>query len=56
MSYETNDQCRCASCPGEACNCGCQAPTAPMSAAGATCDCGPACGCEAAEQGCLCQR
>lgn len=57
MNYQAIDSCRCANCPGEACACGCQAEAlvAPMNAAGAQCACGTACGCEGAEQGCLCR-
>jgi hypothetical protein len=58
MTYETNDRCACLHCPGNTCNCGCQSAAlpAPMNVAGATCQCGPACGCESAEQGCLCRK
>jgi len=49
--------CRCVNCPGTNCRCGCQAEAAPPAAAAArpACACGPSCGCDAAEQGCLCR-
>jgi hypothetical protein len=48
--------CRCVNCPGANCRCGCQAEATPPAAAAArpACACGPSCGCDAAEQGCLC--
>ena len=52
----TTLSCQCVDCPGAGCLCGCQADsnlsTAP--AAGQACACASRCGCEAAEQGCLC--
>ncbi len=54
MNYDTR-LCNCIDCPGAGCRCGCQAEaSAPTLAAPARCACGPACGCEGAEQGCLC--
>ena len=56
MDQTKIDSCNCSKCPGAGCQCGCQSGKA----AGATlaaptgCACGPRCGCEAAEQGCLC--
>jgi len=48
--------CNCNPCPGAGCRCGCQpGVTAPTFAAPAACECGPDCGCEGAEQGCLCR-
>jgi hypothetical protein len=57
FSLET-DRCQCSNCPGAGCQCGCQAATAELqqNAAGTACNCGHACGCDAAEQGCLCPR
>ena len=48
--------CGCIDCPGAGCTCGCQAGnTHPAVAANPpACRCGPGCGCEGAEQGCLC--
>ena len=57
MTYETNDRCTCQNCPGATCQCGCQA-AAPELRAGyteAACRCGPKCGCESGEQGCVCR-
>ena len=58
MNDQTNDRCACPNCPTDGCQCGCQtaAPTAQISYAGLHCQCGPACGCDAAEQGCLCRQ
>lgn len=47
--------CTCVDCPGAGCTCGCQALAGATIAAPAACRCGPACGCEAAEQGCMCR-
>jgi hypothetical protein len=48
--------CRCSHCPGSGCACGCQPlPANPaLNAAGPACACGGRCGCDAAEQGCVC--
>jgi hypothetical protein len=58
FSATTSSPCRCAECPGAGCTCGCAAghaaPAAPLQAAGACCACASRCGCDAAEQGCLC--
>lgn len=51
-----NDQCACTPCAGESCQCGCQAAAVLLSDARPACNCATACGCDAAEQGCLCQR
>lgn len=48
-----NDRCSCTTCAGAACQCGCQVAAAPSDARPA-CNCATACGCDAAEQGCLC--
>ena len=58
MSYETNDRCACANCPGVSCDCGCQAAISTTAASypALDCNCGPTCGCDGGEQGCLCQR
>ncbi|WP_284618632.1 hypothetical protein [Aquabacterium humicola] len=50
-------RCQCANCPGASCTCGCQhgsAMPAMQAAAAPACHCGPNCGCDAGEQGCLC--
>lgn len=52
MNQSTVDRCNCTNCPGEDCQCGCQA--AAFVAAPPACTCGPSCGCEGAEQGCVC--
>ena len=56
MNQLSNPACQCTNCPGIGCQCGCAAtevlPT--LNAAAAACACGTACGCEAAEQGCVC--
>jgi hypothetical protein len=49
-TLNTAHVCTCANCPGAGCQCGCQTVTA-----SAACNCGPACGCEGPEQGCVCQ-
>lgn len=51
-----SDRCECSNCPGAGCQCGCQ-PTmraVQPNDARAACNCAHACGCDAAEQGCLC--
>jgi hypothetical protein len=52
------DRCTCTNCPGNGCQCGCQSTmsAAPTYSAAQQCQCGPACRCEGAEQGCLCKR
>jgi hypothetical protein len=57
MKDLTNDRCACLDCPSDGRQCGCHAavPIAPISYAGLQCQCGPACGCDAAEHGCLCR-
>ena len=50
-----SDRCNCTGCAGEACQCGCQMAAAQLSDARPACNCGTGCGCDAAEQGCLCQ-
>jgi len=61
MNQLSNLACRCTNCPGIGCpgigcQCGCAAtqdlPT--LNAAAAACACGTACGCDAADQGCVC--
>lgn len=47
--------CQCTNCPGAGCTCGYQTQNTAVLAAPAACRCGPACGCEAAEQGCVCR-
>jgi hypothetical protein len=56
MTYLTNPACRCTNCPGIGCQCSCAATEVlpAQGAAAAACVCGMDCGCEAAEQGCLC--
>lgn len=58
MTSLSNVQCQCVNCPGADCLCGCQTDRAPQTAPAAAlaCECGPRCGCDAAEQGCLCNR
>jgi hypothetical protein len=47
--------CPCNPCPGSTCYCGCQAsPANALPAAATDCACKGRCGCDAAEQGCLC--
>jgi hypothetical protein len=56
MNTPSTPSCPCVDCPGDSCRCGCQGDVTPPAAAAArpTCACGPRCGCDAAEQGCLC--
>jgi len=56
MNYPMNDRCNCTNCPGQGCGCGCQAAVsaAPAVALPPQCDCGQSCGCDGAEQGCVC--
>ena len=56
MNFLTTLSCECVDCQGTDCRCGCQADANPPSthAAAPVCACGLRCGCEAAEQGCLC--
>ena len=54
MNNIMNDRCTCTGCAGVACQCGCQIAAAPASEARPACNCATACGCDAAEQGCLC--
>jgi hypothetical protein len=56
MNTAMNDRCTCSPCAGDACQCGCRISAAPPSDARPACNCATACGCDAAEQGCLCQR
>lgn len=55
MQHELTSPCQCTECPGAGCRCGCQqpAPALALQAAPPSCGC-ESCGCEAAEQGCLC--
>lgn len=53
MNQSTTENCACTNCPGAGCQCGCQGG-ASVVAAPAACNCGPSCGCDAAEQGCVC--
>jgi hypothetical protein len=55
MNAQSTVVCRCVACPGCDCACGCQdtTPSTPQ-VAGPACSCASRCGCEAAEQGCLC--
>jgi len=56
MQDESIPQCQCPNCPGAGCRCGCQDPTSALAVHAAPPSCGCACcGCEAAEQGCLCR-
>lgn len=56
MNYEANGHCACANCQVESCHCGCQpgVQAVLLGYAGLACDCDPTCGCEGAEQGCVC--
>jgi hypothetical protein len=56
MNSASTFSCQCVDCPGSSCLCGCLADSAPSVAliAAQACTCGSGCGCEAAEQGCLC--
>jgi hypothetical protein len=56
MNFASTLSCQCADCPGSSCLCGCQADATPSTTLGAVqaCACASSCGCEAAEQGCLC--
>ena len=56
MNHATNAQCNCSNCPGAGCQCGCQTGSSitPAMALPPQCNCAPACGCEGAEQGCVC--
>ncbi len=55
MNATSTPSCLCTDCPGTDCRCGCNDRTPPVAlGASATCACGPRCGCDAAEQGCLC--
>jgi hypothetical protein len=56
MNTPSTHACQCTDCPGQSCSCGCQADaTLPAAtAASPACACGPRCGCDAGEQGCLC--
>lgn len=57
MNVQANDRCGCINCPKNGCQCGCRSTTSALtvSYAGLVCQCG-ACGCEGAEQGCLCGK
>jgi hypothetical protein len=55
MTYVRDDRGSCTNCAGEACQCGCRTAAAQLSDAREDCKCGTKCGCDAAEQGCLCQ-
>lgn len=47
--------CSCNPCRGSSCSCGCQqSPANALPAATTDCACKGRCGCDAAEQGCLC--
>jgi len=56
MNHAMSAQCNCTNCPGAGCPCGCQTGTSVNYAPALPpqCDCGPTCGCEGAEQGCVC--
>ena len=56
MNFPSTFSCQCVDCPGSSCRCGCQADATLSTPPVATqaCACGPRCGCEAGEQGCLC--
>jgi len=57
MNTPTTPACQCVNCSGASCRCGCRSVAATAPAAAATrpaCNCGSRCGCDAAEQGCLC--
>jgi hypothetical protein len=48
--------CPCTTCTGSTCSCGCRDDASQaLRAAADACHCASACGCEAAEQGCLCR-
>jgi len=55
MNQLSNLACRCTHCPDIACQCGCAAtqvlPT--LNAVAVACACGTACGCDAADLGCV---
>jgi len=55
MNYATDDRCSCTHCAGDACQCGCQTAALQLSDDRQRCLCATTCGCDAAEQGCLCQ-
>ena len=56
MNTTMNDLCTCTRCAGENCQCGCQSAAAQLSdARPQACNCAATCGCDAAEQGCLCR-
>jgi hypothetical protein len=55
MTYVRDDRGSCTNCAGEACQCGCRTAAAQLSDAREDCKGGTKCGCDAAEQGCLCQ-
>jgi hypothetical protein len=70
MNSLDQSSCPCTNCPGSACSCGCQGgacagsacacgcqgdATQALRAGAAACHCGSGCGCDAAEQGCLCR-
>jgi len=56
MWNQDSERCNCSNCPTTDCQCGCQSMTTAVEANNARpkCDCGAGCGCESAEQGCLC--
>ncbi len=58
MNDQMNERCDCLNCPAGGCQCGCEAAVAaaPTSYAAQRCLCGAGCGCDGAEQGCLCQQ
>jgi hypothetical protein len=55
MQSNHENHCACTHCPGAGCACGCRGANTPKIATPTACDCGSACRCDSAEQGCLCR-
>jgi hypothetical protein len=45
MNEAKNDRCRCNTCPGSQCNCGCQKKPEAAASVARACTCGPQCRC-----------
>ena len=56
MNDQMNERCNCLNCPADGCQCGCEPAVSAATYAGQHCLCGAGCGCDAAEQGCLCRQ